>query len=156
MLSFIHFCIFLTSLGFGTDKLGLIAALSPFAALLGNIIFQRIAKNLEVNRILMFIFSIIETSIALIFFIFPKQPFIFYAIIITCVSTINGPFYSLLDGYSGTYILERNKQYSSMRVMGTLSYVIGPLIGGFLVDNMVLDFKHYFSCHQCFTSLLPF
>ena len=40
---------FLTSLGFGTDKLGLIAALSPFAALLGNIIFQRIAKNLEVN-----------------------------------------------------------------------------------------------------------
>ena len=41
-----------------------------------------------------------------------------------------------------------------MRVMGTLSYVIGPLIGGFLVDNMVLDFKHYFSCHQCFTSLL--
>ena len=71
MLSFIHFCIFLTSLGFGTDKLGLIAALSPFAALLGNIIFQRIAKNLEVNRIFMFIFSIIEMTIPLIFFVFP-------------------------------------------------------------------------------------
>lgn len=148
--------VFLASLGFGTDKLALIAALSPFAALLGNIIFQRIAKNLEVNRILIFIFSIIETSIALIFFIFPKQPFIFYAIIITCVSTINGPFYSLLDGYSGTYISERNKQYSSMRVMGTLSYVIGPLIGGFLVDNTGAGFQTLFLMSSVFYIITSF
>ncbi|OQC10514.1 MAG: putative 3-phenylpropionic acid transporter [Tenericutes bacterium ADurb.Bin087] len=148
--------VFLASLGFGTDKLGLVAALSPFAALLGNIVFQRLAKNLEVNRILMFIFSLVEMSIAFIFFIFPKQPFIFYAIIITCVSTINEPFYSLLDGYSGTYISERNKQYSSMRVMGTLSYVIGPLVGGFLVDNTGAGFQTLFLMSSVFYIITSF
>lgn len=126
--------VFLSSLGFSTVELGLISAISPFAALIGNIVFQKIAKNLEVNRILMFIFGIFELIIALLFAIFDNQPFLFYAIIIGFASLLNGPFYALLDGYSGTYISQRNKQYSSMRIMGTISYVIGPLVGGLLVD----------------------
>ena len=126
--------VFLSSLGFSTVELGLISAISPFAALIGNIVFQKIAKNLEVNRILMFIFGIFELIIAHLFAIFDNQPFLFYAIIIGFASLLNGPFYALLDGYSGTYISQRNKQYSSMRIMGTISYVIGPLVGGLLVD----------------------
>lgn len=148
--------VFLASLGFSTAQLGLVAALSPFAALTGNIIFQRIAKNLEVNRILMFIFALVETSVAIIFVLIQKQPFVFYAILITCVSFINGPFYSLLDGYSGTYISERNKQYSSMRIMGTLSYVIGPLIGGILADNTAGGFQSLFIMSSLFFLITAF
>lgn len=153
---YIFLYVFLSSIGFGTDKLGLVAALSPFAALLGSITFQRVAKNLEVNRILMFFFSMIEMTIAFIFFIFQKQSFAFYAVIITAVSFINGPFYALLDGYSGTYISENNKQYASMRVMGTLSYVVGPLLGGLLVDYTVAGFQILFLMSGLFYLITSF
>lgn len=126
--------VFLKSLGFSTGQLGLISALAPFSALIGSIVFQKIAKNLDVNRLLMVIFGFLELIVALLFSIFNNESFVFYAIIIGLVSLLNGPFYALLDGYSGTYISARNKQYSSMRMMGTISYVIGPLAGGLLVD----------------------
>lgn len=136
--------VFLKSLGFTNGQLGLISALTPFSALVGSIVFQRIAKNLDVNRILMVIFGFLELFVALLFAIFNKESFIFYAIIIGFVSLLNGPFYALLDGYSGTYISARNKQYSSMRMMGTISYVIGPLVGGLLVDFAGVDYQTLF------------
>lgn len=131
--------VYLKHLGLTTPELGIISAIAPASAFIGSIVFQRIAKNLDVNRIFMVIFNILEMSVALIVAIVGKQDFLFYAIIIGLVSLLNGPFYALLDGYSGTYISKRNKQYSSMRIMGTISYVIGPLVGGLLVEFVAPD-----------------
>lgn len=136
--------VFLSSIGFSTGELGLVSALSPTAALIGSVIFQRVAKNLDINRVLMVIFGICEMIVALIFGIFTNQPHIFYIVIIAITSFLNGPYYSLLDGYSGTYISERKKQYSSMRIMGTISYVIGPLLGGLLVEHTTVGYPALF------------
>lgn len=136
--------VFLTSQGFSTGQSGIVSALSPLAALIGNIIFQKLAKNLDVNRTLMVIFGVIEMSAALLFGTITNQPFLYYAIVVTFVSLFNGPYYSLLDGYSGTYISQRNKQYSSMRLMGTISYVIGPFVGGLIIGKTPIGYNTLF------------
>ena len=136
--------VFLTNQGFSTSQSGLVSALSPLAALIGNIVFQKLAKNLDVNRTLMVVFGFIEMSAALLFGLITDQPFIYYAIVITIVSLFNGPYYSLLDGYSGTYISQRNKQYSSMRLMGTISYVIGPFVGGLIIGKTNIGYNALF------------
>lgn len=141
---YIFLYVFLGSMNFSNDKIGFISALTPLAGLLGSILFSRISKNINTNRILMIIFNAIETVVALLFALFPQQNFIFYLVIITFTSLFNGPFYALLDGYSATYILKRGKQYSSMRVMGAISYVIGSLIGAILMGSGSVEYSYLF------------
>ena len=137
-------------MNFTNSQIGLVSALTPLAGLLGSILFSRISKNINTNRTLMIIFNALETVVALLFAFLPGQHFLFYLIIITFTSLFNGPFYALLDGYSATYILEKGKQYSSMRIMGTLSYVIGSLVGAILMGNEHVEYTFLFYASALF------
>ncbi len=141
---YVFLYVYLGSMNFTNAQIGLVSALIPLAGLIGSIVFSRISKNINTNRILMIIFNALEMVIALLFALFPGQNFTFYLVIITFTSLFNGPFYALLDGYSATYILERKKQYSSMRIMGTLSYVIGSIIGAVLMGNEYVQYPYLF------------
>ncbi len=136
--------VFLASNGFNNFELGLVSAFTPLAALIGSIFFARIAKNVNINRILMVISSFVEFGVALLFALIAPQSFIFYLVIITLISFFNVPFYTLLDGYSGTYIMQAKKQYSAMRIMGTISYVIGPLLGAILMEFNLITYATLF------------
>lgn len=142
--------VFLSYIGSTSAELGLLSAVMPLAAFFGNLLFSRIAKNLEINRRLMVLLTVAELLVAIIFTVFNRESFLFYLVIVTFVSFFNGPFYALLDGYSGTYILERNKQYSSMRIMGTLGYVFAPFFGGILVDQTNIGYPIIFGLSSFF------
>lgn len=147
---YVFLYVFLGSMNFTNSQIGLVSALTPLAGLLGSILFSRISKNINTNRTLMIIFNALETVVALLFAFLPGQHFLFYLIIITFTSLFNGPFYALLDGYSATYILEKGKQYSSMRIMGTLSYVIGSLVGAILMGNEHVEYTFLFYASALF------
>lgn len=145
--------VFLASNGFNNFELGLVSAFTPLAALIGSIFFARVAKNVNINRVLMVIASFVEFSVALLFALVAPQSFIFYLVIITLISFFNVPFYTLLDGYSGTYIMQAKKQYSSMRIMGTISYVVGPLLGAILMEFNLITYATLFYMSAVFLLL---
>lgn len=125
--------VYLSHIGLTSDKIGLISALAPFLALLGNILFQKLATNLDVNRRLMIVMGFLEAFFAILFVILRTNELFFILMIIGGISLLNTPFYSLLDGYSGTYIEQEKKQFSSMRIMGTIAYLFSTLAAGFIV-----------------------
>lgn len=145
--------VYLGSLGFNTGEIGLISALVPLAALLGSVVFERLAKNVNINKNLMLFISVFEIGIAILFAALRVKSYLFYLLLIPFVGFFNGPFYTLLDGYSGTYILQAKKQYSNMRIMGTLSYVVAPLLGAFLMDKGFLNYSGLFALAALFMAV---
>lgn len=141
---YVYIFVYLGGLGFNTGQIGLISALMPLAALAGNFLFKRLAVDVNKNRILMLLLTLCEFAVALLFAFHESSSFYYYLFFITFVSIFNGPFYTLLDGYSGTYILKAKKQYSSMRIMGTLSYVIAPLLSALLMARNLVTYELLF------------
>lgn len=129
------FVYYLGTISLTKSNIAFITALMPLLAFFGSLIFQQVAKNININRIMMFVFAIIEGLALALFVIFQLHEFVPILVFVFFTGVLNNPYYSILDGFSGTYIAKENKSYSSMRVMGTLAYLFATLIGGFIISD---------------------
>lgn len=151
--------VYLSYRGLSDSQIGVIAGFAPLFALLGSIVFAKLAKNVNVNRKLLIIIGVIESIISLVFMFFVNSNFVFYFIFISISAFFNGNYYALLDGYSGTYITRKQKQYSSMRMMGSIAYIFAPIISGLIIQTPSLNYPVSFFISFVFllvTSLMTF
>ena len=115
--------LFLAYKGLSESNIGFINSLRPMLVLFMNPFFSFLSKDVNQNRKIMRIITIIEGI--LIAFITKFDSFVILTIFVSLISMLDSPFYSLLDGFSVSFTHENNKKYSSFRVLGSLAYVFG-------------------------------
>lgn len=145
--------VYLSEINISAANIGIISAISPLAALFGSVLFKKITKNLNTNRTLLIIIGYLEAFVSLLFAIFGFKDFLLLAVLIGFAGMLNSPFYSLMDGYSGTYITKENKQYSSMRIMGAVAYIFGSFLGGLLANKSIAGYQISFAFSALFLAL---
>ena len=135
--------LFLTFKGLGESDIGFINSLRPLLVLFMNPFFTFISKDVNQNRKIMRIITIIEGI--LIAFITQFDGLVLLTIFVSLISMLDSPFYSLLDGYSVSFTHINNKKYSNLRVMGSLAYVFGNIFGGLSIDYLGYNYTFIIS-----------
>ena len=113
------------------DKISMIAMITPFVALISNPLWSHLSKNANHNRIIMMILTVLEGISILVF----TQVTLFEAIAVMTALTalVGSPFYSLHDGFIGTFAKTYNKDYTKIRFLGTLAYLAGTIFAGIIL-----------------------
>ena len=118
--------LFLRDRGLLETQIGIITSISPLVAIVASIIWNHFAKNVNINRIMMIIITIIEGALI---FVYTKATLFESFIIVTVLTALVGsPFYSLHDGFCEAFAEVNGKSYTIIRSFGTLAYFIATLL----------------------------
>lgn len=123
--------LYLSSIGLKEGLIGTIQSISTITVLCVNPIWSIFAKNNKRSRILLFVLSIIEGILIIIYGNLDIVPALM--VLTSLLACASGPYYSIMDGYAANYCANTSKDYSSFRVMGSIAYLFGvPLAGTIL------------------------
>lgn len=126
-----YFYLFLKSRGLNESVIGTVSALTPIIALLSNPLWSGLSKNANYNRKIMMIITVLE-GIA-IFAFTQVSSLEAIALLTILVSFVGSPFYSLHDGFVGTYAKTYKKDYTKIRFYGTFAYFTATLVAALLL-----------------------
>ena len=126
-----YFILFLKSRNLTESTIGMVSALTPIIALISNPLWSHISKNANHNRRIMMIITVLEGIAILIFTQVSVIEMI--ALLTILVSFVGSPFYSLHDGFIGTFAKTYNKDYTRIRFIGTLAYFAATLVAALLL-----------------------
>lgn len=126
-----YFILFLESRGLDGSSIGIVSALTPIVALASNPLWSHLSKNANHNRKIMIIITILEGIAILVF----TQVSIFelIALLTVMVALVGSPFYSLHDGFIGTFAKTYKKDYTRIRFLGTIAYFAASLFAAFIL-----------------------
>ena len=124
--------LYFSSINIGEYQKGILLALIPFSSLVGNLIYGKLSnsakKNLMILRILL-IFNLIP-----MFLMGLVKNYILIAILTIVFAFHNNAFFQFQDGIAVNISSFEKTIYSNTRVLGTIGYFIGSLVGGYLID----------------------
>ena len=136
---------YFASLHFNSFQLGALIGAIPAMAVLGNIVLSRFATNLRKNRIILISWTLIEgTFIALSGFV---SSFWLILLFDCLVCFCSNSYYNLLDTFIVYITGKTEKSYSSVRVFGTIAYIVSTFLGGILIAN--ITYKYSFLIGGC-------
>ncbi|MDY6048402.1 MAG: MFS transporter, partial [Bacilli bacterium] len=121
-------------LGFSSFELSVLLALLPLMAVISNLVLSKVANSNRRNFILLLIWSLLE-GLGICGFFFAKS-FVFVLLLDIVCFFCTTSYYNLLDTF-GVKICEVNsKSFSSIRVFGTIGYILGTFLGGIFIKNL--------------------
>ena len=107
-----YLVLFLRNRGLLETQIGIITAISPLVAIIASIIWNHFAKNVNINRIMMIIITIVE---GILIFTYTKATLFESFIIITVlIALVGSPFYTLHDGFCEAFAVYK-MDYQLMR-----------------------------------------
>ena len=111
--------LYLASIGLKEGMIGTITSITTITCLIVNPIWSIVAKNNKVSRFLLFILTIIE---GVLIIIYGNMDLPSLLMVLTCLLAVSsGPYYNLLDGYASSRCEKTGKKYSNIRVMGSIA-----------------------------------
>jgi len=126
------FQIFLEFKGFSESKVGILSSITPLLCIIANPLYSIIGKNNKKVRYLLLVLCILEAIVILL--VYHVNEFSLLVVVMCLVAMIDPPLFIILDSYTSSFVKEHNKNYSYIRMIGTLSYAIGSLIAGFIIE----------------------
>lgn len=138
--------LFFASTGLTPYQSGILLALVPFFMVAGDLFFSLFSTSYKRNVFLFRITFLVEAlTIALLAYF---QSFTALVILISLSSFNNGALFQIQDG-AANYACEKNgKEYSSIRIFGSLSYVVALLLSFFLLKY--ISYSIVFLISACF------
>lgn len=125
------YSLYLVSIGIEGQTLGVVLGLIPLMTVIANPLWGLITKNPSSHRRVMQILAA-AVGIAIIGFTLTNQlPIIIAFTLLLGIS--DNPSMSLWDGWVSKHASEVNRPYASIRIWGSLSYVIFPTVAGLLI-----------------------
>lgn len=126
--------LYLSYRGLIDSKIGLILSITPLIGMVMNPIFTKICKNLKITKNLLMIITILEAVfINVIGF---ASGFVPLTICTVMIAVFGSSHYGLMDSIVTVYAWKNNKSYSSIRIFGGISYVLGTALGGLLIKYL--------------------
>lgn len=127
-----YFLLFLKSRNLTESTIGMVSALTPIVALICNPFWSHISKNANTNRKIMMVITILEGIAILIFTQVNVLEMI--ALLTIMVAFVGSPFYSLHDGFIGTFAKTYNKDYAKIRFIGAIAYFTATLTAALILN----------------------
>lgn len=123
--------LFLQSRGLNESNIGLISCLTPLIAIIINPLWNHFAKNVNINRIMMMVITVIE---GVMIFVYTHcsgvETFLIVGVLLAMVAS---PFYNLHDGFCETFAEIHHKKYGRIRACGTLGYFVASLLAALIL-----------------------
>ncbi len=139
-LFYVYPALYLASIGISEGMTGTILSLTTITGLILNPIWSVVVKNNKVSRILLFLLSILE---GVMIIIYGNVSSVYGIMALTCLlAVVASPYYNILDGYAAQLCDKYAKEYSRIRVMGSTAYFVALILSGVLLD--FLGFKTLF------------
>lgn len=159
-LFFLFYQVYILSKGLSEDKLGIITGIMPIVVILVNPFWNMTIKNINSNKKVMKIMTIIEGIFIIIFGkISNFEVFILATIVI---AALDQPFYSILDGYTTIFSNENKIEFAKIRKYGSLAYIAGSALGGIFIkylgytNTFIISGLLYFVPVITFSLIKPF
>lgn len=135
------FQLFVKSKNITDTKTGLLLSIAPIAIIIMTPVWSKLAKNSNRNKEILVITSIIEGILIIIMGNMSAYEAI---LIITILISFSGTqFYSLLDGFSGTFAAVNNKDYTPIRMFGSMGYIVSLLLVGQITEHIGFKYAFY-------------
>lgn len=131
------FQIFLVSKGFSESKIGVISSITPLLCLIANPLYSIIGKNNKRIRYLLLGLSFLEAIVILL--VYKVNEFSLLIFVMCLVAMVDPPLFVIMDSYASSFVKENNKNYSYIRVIGTLAYAIGAFVAGVVIEYVGYD-----------------
>lgn len=131
---------YFSSLGFSPLELGTLIAIIPFMSVVGNLSLSYLATSKKKNIMLLIFWTVLESSFVFSYGCVSGFVYVLIFDIVCCFCS--NSFYNLLDTFAMDISSKVGKTYSSIRLYGSLAYVIGTALGGVVISN--LSYKYDF------------
>ena len=140
MLFFLKFCaeamflpflaIYYKSLGFNAAAIGVFLAIPPIVGISLSPVYSIICRNIKVTKIIYTIITILNAISMFIFF----QVTNYYAIIalVIILNMFQANNFGVLEAFSSVCANHNKIDYSKVRVFGSIAYVLGLSLSGFI------------------------
>lgn len=126
--------LFLSSLGYEEGLIGGIASITTITYLIVNPIWNVFARDSKRVR---WMLACIGLFAGLFVIIYSKMSTTEMIMLLTALlASVMAPFYTLLDGQTVQFCKQNDKQYSNVRVLGSISYIFGTAFGGILIETI--------------------
>lgn len=137
-LFFPFISLYFKNIGRTESEIGIIIGIIPLVGLLCNPIYSRFCKNPKTTKNILTIIGVLE-SISVIILLFTSN-FIMQLIMVIFLSIFSSSNYGMLDSLLTLSAKEHNKPFSSIRIFGSTSYMIGAFIAGYIAKFTSYNF----------------
>ncbi len=124
------FALFLKAQGLVESKIGFVLSISPLIGIITNPIYSHLCKNIKTTKRVLTIVTILEAF--LILAISFSKSFILISFLTVILAFFGSSHYGLMDSLFSVYAKSSEVDYSSIRLWGSLAYIIGTSIGGMI------------------------
>ena len=124
--------LYFSSINFDDYNKGILLALFPLSTLIGSLIYGKLSTNSKRNLLIIRVLVILNL-IPMVFMGFVKN-YILVAVFTIIFALHNNPLFSFSDGMAVKITTQENRLYANTRIFGTIGYLIGSLLGGYLID----------------------
>lgn len=138
------FSLYLKSQNLVEDKIGFLLSISPIIAIIANPIYSMLCKNTNRTKNILKIITILE-GIIILSISFTSN---FYIIsVLTFLLAIFGScHYGLMDSLTSVFSEKNNVSYSSIRLYGSVAYIIATTLGGYIIDLLGFNVSFALAC----------
>ena len=128
------FALYLVNSGLAEARIGFILSITPIIAIIANPIYSHICKDVKITRNVLKIVTVIEALI--IMAIALTTNFILISVLVVLMASVGSCHYGLLDSLTAVYASEAKINYSSIRIFGSIAYIIATTLGGFVIKYL--------------------
>lgn len=128
------FALYLNSMGISNDQVGWILMILPLVALFANPIWSSLSRNVNDNRHIMRILTILEAITVIVLIQLKQTEYIALAVVILAI--VGQPVYVLLDSYTSVFGKKTNYPYGNIRLFGSFSYGVTTIVGGVMIARL--------------------
>lgn len=126
------FALYLSYRGIIEGKIGFILSISPLIGILCNPIFSKICKNIRITKNVLMIITLMEA--VMITCISFSSNFTLITLFTIFMAIFGACHYGLMDSLTVVYADKCKINFSSLRIFGSIAYIIGTMSGGYIID----------------------
>lgn len=138
------FALYLKNNNLTESRVGFLLSISPLLALLLNPIYSKICNNFNKLKKILGIISILEGLIILLIGI--NNNFYIITVLTFFLAIFGSCHYGLMDSLLSIYSTKQNINYSSIRMFGSIAYVIATAFGGYICEYLGYNIVFSLSC----------
>lgn len=126
------FAMYLKSIGLVESKIGFILSITPIISIIANPVYSLFCKDAKRTKNILQVITVLE-AIVIVFIGFSSN---FYIVsTLTLLLAIFGScHYGLMDSFTAIYANISKTEYSSIRIFGSIAYIIATTFGGYIIS----------------------
>lgn len=129
-LFFPFISLYLSSLGYTTSQIGIFIAIIPITSIIMNPIYSIFCKNPTITKRVLMVMSLIEGLLVML--LLKIEVFSGAIVIMILISIVSSSNYGLIDSLIALTCEENACNFSTVRVFGSASYMIGAFFAGYI------------------------